>query len=282
MKTFLLSALAGLASVALYIGYALFTPLEISVIAALYLLATTPILAGLGGYIGRLVRDFTQPDFILTRGLGDTFNKKLFWIMGPQCVGAFLGMCLTFLGHNALFGQPSYQAEPAQDHIVAAASNPTEHVEVANPVSVPSRVSAAPQTELAPSGTDLVGLPVDGASAVLEADGPAEDVDLRPAAAEQPGVEVTPPVKASPSFDCAAAGSTVERLICGDVALAELDKRLASDYARALQAFSDDTVLIASQNYWLEYLATCSDVECVSREYNRRLVDIANHMKYPQ
>ena len=41
-----------------------------------------------------------------------------------------------------------------------------------------------------------------------------------------------PAQAAQPSFDCDGAKSEVERMICGDDALADLDLRLAKDFAR--------------------------------------------------
>ena len=57
---------------------------------------------------------------------------------------------------------------------------------------------------------------------------------------------------AQPSFDCDGAKAEVEKMICGDDALADLDLRLARDFALALARASANQVpeLKASQRSW--------------------------------
>lgn len=59
---------------------------------------------------------------------------------------------------------------------------------------------------------------------------------------------------AGPSFSCAAARSAAEKAICGDPALAALDRRMASAYAKALAALDSPgrTALRADQRFFLE------------------------------
>ena len=286
MKTFVLFALAGLGLVVLYIGYALFTPVEIGFLASLYCLATAPILAGIGGYIGLLVRDFTLPDVILTRGLEDTFNKRVFWMMGPQCIGAFLGFALMVLGHNALFGpSPAARTQELAKQVARAAAVRQSQQDEAAFAAIPPRVTTEPHAAAAPP--EATGLTDQNATAEVDAatvravEGIASpsDANFQSVAMSEPAT--APAVTVLPSFDCNAARSTIEHMICADPTLAELDARMAADYADALRAFNDDTVLIASQKYWLEGRDACSDADCVAREYRFRLGDIANHMKHP-
>lgn len=45
-----------------------------------------------GVKIGRVVRDYTMPDAILTSGgLSDIAKAKIFWAIGPQAIGWFFG-----------------------------------------------------------------------------------------------------------------------------------------------------------------------------------------------
>jgi hypothetical protein len=46
----------------------------------------------IGVIIGEKFRDFTMPDTISASGAGDMFTKKLFWKMGPQAIGWFIGL----------------------------------------------------------------------------------------------------------------------------------------------------------------------------------------------
>lgn len=86
----------------------------------------------------------------------------------------------------------------------------------------------------------------------------------------------------APSFDCAAASSTVETLICSDAELAALDTRLADRFAAAvtaaegLDAGADEAVatLRAYQRGWISGRDDCwksDDLRaCVKAEYLRR------------
>lgn len=53
------------------------------------------ILGAIGWIIAAWVRRFTHPDVIFTQGLADTFFKRLFWLMGPQMIGIFLGATIS-------------------------------------------------------------------------------------------------------------------------------------------------------------------------------------------
>jgi uncharacterized protein len=84
---------------------------------------------------------------------------------------------------------------------------------------------------------------------------------------------------ASPSFDCVAAGDGTEKLVCGDPALAALDRRLASVYADALTAPGADTAALeAGQRGWIKGRADCwkadDEPACVREAYLTRLVEL--------
>lgn len=69
-----------------------------------------------------------------------------------------------------------------------------------------------------------------------------------------------PAAAAQPSFDCDTARAEVEKMICGDDALADLDQRLARDFARALARASADQVpeLRAAQRNWRAQMLKCA------------------------
>ncbi|MDM5065678.1 hypothetical protein OB934_23290 [Aeromonas salmonicida] len=46
----------------------------------------------IGMILGELFRRFTCPDVIATSSAADTFKTRLFWMLGPQTIGAFLAM----------------------------------------------------------------------------------------------------------------------------------------------------------------------------------------------
>jgi len=80
-----------------------------------------------------------------------------------------------------------------------------------------------------------------------------------------------PPARAA-SFDCAKAKTPVEKMICSDAALSELDGRLASAYRRALGLASNPEPLKVEQRSWLtNERSKCADVACLKRSYQQRL-----------
>ncbi|MGF1553281.1 MAG: MliC family protein [Paracoccaceae bacterium] len=92
--------------------------------------------------------------------------------------------------------------------------------------------------------------------------------------------EGSPPVAMEVSFDCAAARSTAEQLVCSDADLAALDRELARLYALAI----DDTegegrrALRAVQRGWVKGRDDCwkgaDPAECVADAYALRLHEI--------
>ncbi len=71
------------------------------------------------------------------------------------------------------------------------------------------------------------------------------------------------------SFDCAKAGTTVEKLICGNSELSKLDDQLAAAYADTLKS-PDPASLKAEQKVWLKVRNRCSDVACIQAAYRQR------------
>jgi uncharacterized protein len=80
------------------------------------------------------------------------------------------------------------------------------------------------------------------------------------------------PLARAASFDCAKAKAAVEKMICSDAALSELDGRLASAYRRALGLASNPEPLKAGQRSWLTTeRRKCADVACLKQAYQQRL-----------
>ena len=73
------------------------------------------------------------------------------------------------------------------------------------------------------------------------------------------------------SFDCAKAGTQVERLICAQPALSSLDDQLDKVYAAARRA-DHRPALLAQQRDWLVNVRDrCTDAACVRKAYMVRL-----------
>ncbi|MDR3440800.1 lysozyme inhibitor LprI family protein, partial [Telmatospirillum sp.] len=100
------------------------------------------------------------------------------------------------------------------------------------------------------------------------------------------------PATAAPSFDCATAGRPIEKIICGDPHLADLDAALAAAYAakRATLGEDDAKSLVKDQRTWVKGLPPACGVPvrgdgltgrqeqiaatCLEGAYERRLADL--------
>jgi len=73
------------------------------------------------------------------------------------------------------------------------------------------------------------------------------------------------------SFDCAKAGTAVEKLICKDETLSKLDEQLASSYKQALADASDKDAFKHQQIDWLKTRNVCTDTTCLIESYRKRI-----------
>jgi uncharacterized protein len=84
----------------------------------------------------------------------------------------------------------------------------------------------------------------------------------------------------SPSFDCSKANGEIEKLICSDVGLAGLDRKMADVFAKALKGWPADEVAKqkAMQRGWIRGRDDCWKADdkraCVETEYRRRIVEV--------
>ena len=77
-----------------------------------------------------------------------------------------------------------------------------------------------------------------------------------------------------PSFACADASNTAQKLICGDRALAALDVQTASLYRRARENAVDTAPLADEQSAWLLRRDRCDSAECLRESYAQRRAEI--------
>lgn len=49
----------------------------------------------IGVVIGDAFCRFTKPDAFLSSGATDTFKQRIFWLIGPQFIGWFIGIIAT-------------------------------------------------------------------------------------------------------------------------------------------------------------------------------------------
>lgn len=76
------------------------------------------------------------------------------------------------------------------------------------------------------------------------------------------------------SFDCAKAGTKVEKLICGDAELSKLDEELNTAYKTALQDKQQADTVRQAQKQWMKERNGCADVGCVKGAYEGRLISL--------
>ena len=95
-----------------------------------------------------------------------------------------------------------------------------------------------------------------------------------PAAGLLAALGAAPPAAAQ-SFDCARAGTEVERTICAEPRLARLDLVLADAYAQARARAGDGAErLAADQRVWLLRRDRCADADCIARAYRERIASL--------
>jgi uncharacterized protein len=73
------------------------------------------------------------------------------------------------------------------------------------------------------------------------------------------------------TFDCDKASTFVEKVICSDLRLANLDDQLGRLYKDALAASSNSGALKAEQKAWLSSRNQCKDSDCIMKAYDDRI-----------
>ncbi len=102
-----------------------------------------------------------------------------------------------------------------------------------------------------------------------EASQPSAPVTSAAPSVSQPAPETT---KISPSFDCAKASSTAERMICSSNELAQADVQLAQVYKAALGNTADKAALKKEQAAWLKNQRNiCTDANSMLKVYQERI-----------
>jgi uncharacterized protein len=77
-----------------------------------------------------------------------------------------------------------------------------------------------------------------------------------------------------PSFDCNGATTTIERTLCSDAALGDLDRILDEKYERLKSAGAGGDVLLSTQRLWLAQRNACADRDCLAEAYRNRIREL--------
>jgi uncharacterized protein len=78
------------------------------------------------------------------------------------------------------------------------------------------------------------------------------------------------------SFDCAKAGTKIEKLICADAELSKLDEELNAAYKAVVQDKTKADVVKRVQRQWMKERNGCADAACVKGAYEARLQSLAS------
>jgi uncharacterized protein len=79
------------------------------------------------------------------------------------------------------------------------------------------------------------------------------------------------------SFDCAKASTLVEKAICSESQLSDLDDSLQQSYKKAMASTHDAAALKSDQRAWLTNVRNkCPDSACLKRVYTERVASLSN------
>lgn len=82
------------------------------------------------------------------------------------------------------------------------------------------------------------------------------------------------------SFDCAKAGAPIEKLICSDANVSQLDKQLAQAYKAAMENAGNKDGLKKVQRAWLKEVRNeCKDINCLANVYDVRIKTLSSLAK---
>lgn len=86
------------------------------------------------------------------------------------------------------------------------------------------------------------------------------------------------------SFDCAKAATNVEKLICSNSEIEELDDKTTIIYSKAMSNSSEEqrSNLITRQIHWLKQVRNiCKDIACLNEAYLARITELKSLFKAP-
>lgn len=82
-------------------------------------------------------------------------------------------------------------------------------------------------------------------------------------------------------FDCKNAKSSVEKLICADEQLSELDEALNRQFREALKKTGDRKSFVKEQQAWIRERNKCVDAECLQKAYKNRQMSLKSSSTCP-
>lgn len=84
------------------------------------------------------------------------------------------------------------------------------------------------------------------------------------------------------SFDCQKAKTFVEKAICQNQELSDLDDELRVQYDTALTDNKNPAAFKKQQLKWLKQRDTCQTVDCLKKSYNQRIKALNKYNNDPK
>ena len=78
------------------------------------------------------------------------------------------------------------------------------------------------------------------------------------------------------SFNCTKASSNVEKMICTDVFLSELDTQMGTLYKEASKSTTNKKELLDNQRIWIKERENCATADCISSTTKNRISQLEN------
>lgn len=78
------------------------------------------------------------------------------------------------------------------------------------------------------------------------------------------------------SFNCTKASSNVEKMICTDVFLSELDTQMGTIYKEASKSTTNKKELLDNQRVWIKERENCATADCISSTTKNRISQLEN------
>jgi uncharacterized protein len=83
------------------------------------------------------------------------------------------------------------------------------------------------------------------------------------------------------SFDCQKAKTFIEKAICANPELSDLDDELGSQFQLALTDNKNPALFKKQQLAWLKQRDTCQTVDCVKKSYKQRIAILTRYNNNP-
>ena len=119
-----------------------------------------------------------------------------------------------------------------------------------------------------------------GASDAAEAAQDAADAAIHAAESQAENMDADPlpsnvaTALAKPSFDCGEASSAAEKMVCGDVGVADADARMMAMYKVAMECAADKLEVRSTQRSWLKRRDGCANTTCMLATYSERIAEL--------